>query len=501
MKAERSSRVGGRAWIIACALPLVLVAAIAATLAPVQVALLVAPAVAALAVGILLVAPEWGLILLLISFYNPMVSFTRLNLERWSYVATFLLISVTAVVLVVRSRSLPLGRVRPSSLLLSFFCAAGLASALYGFVRGNPASYVVSDFLQVVELVPVYWLTVAILKRTGRTKRILVATFLVFLVTVAWELTLYSLSSMGHGPVLGPARTLQVAALENERVLSGFSMAPTLFFPPLFAVALLGGASITPKARILVGLGAVLAALSIAVSFKRTVWLSEAVAVVVVFLLMSRLTSFRSQMRYGASLLAAGLLGLGLLSVVPVGKQSMLSLMVARAEYTVTQILDGGNRGIESRKLEYVVAASSLRDAPLAGHGLGAQYVGFHRGRIEEKHFFHNTYIALVYRSGLLGLGLFVVALGTLLWRILRRLRWVETPLDQALLVGGIATVVAVLVQGITMGDLLTHPIAAYVGFLLGLCDHLVVYGSGPVVPMPTMAEAVGRHQRAGTSI
>jgi hypothetical protein len=67
----------------------------------------------------------------------------------------------------------------------------------------------------------------------------------------------------------------------------------------------------------------------------------------------------------------------------------------------------------------------------------------------------------------------FLYCLGTIVTVIWFKLQRTLDPFRQALIVGSLASVANLAFQALMQGTLLSHPLSAYAGFLLGLAVYL----------------------------
>lgn len=475
IRQERSARGPVRRW-----LPYWLVGGAAAGLAA-----FVSP-VAALAVAVLPVvvlvflfvfsSPIWGLILLLVSFYNPVVAYSRLALEPWSYAVTFGLLAICSVVLLVKPRRpLPEGW-RATALGLFAVSAMLLLSAFHGLLAGNSPFQVASDLLQGSELFLAFGVTALLLWSHGGAGRLVRVVYAVFMVSLVWELTVYAFG--GFGLVPERISALSQANLGGGGVLAGVSLPPAILFPVLFGAYFYGREVMKRPVLISIVLALGLSTLSIILTFKRSVWVAEVFAVLGILGVGLFLRPLRFAMRILGQGVLIGVVVLIAVSFIEIDGTPLGEFVVRRVEFTVDQLHSSSGQGLETRRFEYVIVGNEVKDSLAFGRGLGREFYGYVRGKPGTKHYLHNTYLALLHRSGLVGLALVLGTLALISGQILRRLRRVRTPLEQGIALGCLASFGSLAVQAVTTGRLLTHPVAAYVGFLLGLGLYLTSGGS-----------------------
>lgn len=421
----------------------------------------------------ILAEPSWGLVALLLFFYNPATIYTLLNVSEWSYFLTFGICGGMAFSLAIGSMKSVVSQPYPTwwrriYLALFVYVMSAALSALYGLLIGNELRYVVSDFLQLFEFAVLYWLTTQILWRSGRVWRIVTWAFVFFLLTLLWELAVY----YGVAPPLSWGTTASFeASVGGELVGRGISNAPFLFFPVILAVVLIAGARISSKVRLLLYLSLFLAGLSVLLSFTRSFWMGLLVASFFLLFAGRKLNKAKVLLRFAVVLLVA----IVILSLVPLQGKSLSNWLVSRMAYTLPQIADESNLGRASRLLEYDTAWNVMQTSPILGAGLGSKYVGYIAGvgQLALKHYMHNFYLAVIFRMGVIGLATVGWCLTMIFLAILRRIRDIRDVKERSLVVGLLASFLALAVQAVTFRSLLSHPLSAYVGFGLGLATYL----------------------------
>lgn len=152
--------------------------------------------------------------------------------------------------------------------------------------------------------------------------------------------------------------------------------------------------------------------------------------------------------------------------------------------YTVEQFFTPTHPEQLQRNIEFYTAMQIVEKHPVLGIGLGGEYEApiFVRkeGAVEEvkKHFIHNGYLRLALSTGLPGLAAYLFVL----WRFMRGKAPDNADKDDAFwrtLRFSVGTaVVASLVISFTKADLVLHPLAAFMGIMLGLPDINAVRGS-----------------------
>jgi O-antigen ligase len=421
-------------------------------------------------------APAWCFTALLASLYNPAFVFLRLNRYEWSFALTFLLIGLSSVS-VRRRYGTWLSTPRLLRLaLLTWAVAAGIAT-INGLLSGNRPYRVAADLAQFLEFGLLVWIAYEVLSRQSQLIVVLRNALVILLAGLCTERVIFALrdwEAIGHWPHV---QNIQKAVVSGGRVDAIYSPAPAIVLPVLLAFALVTLKEFRRGPFVLLSAGGILATLSVLLSFKRTLWAAQVVAVGVVALAAIDRRWRRRALFLGP--IAALLVSLGLASLLVVLDVDPDRIpLVNRVTYTVEQFRSN-SPGVQSRALEYRVTADNLAERPVLGRGFGALYFGLKRGEWEHKHFLHNTWLAVLLRMGLMGftlVGVFALLIARFLaqgWKNSRNAS------EKALVYGALAAIAGLLVQSLTMGTLLTHPVTAWAGALLGL-TCAVIDGAGP---------------------
>lgn len=421
--------------------------------------------------------PAAGIVVLCASVYNPLVVFQRLATAPASYLLTALILILTGALLIARPEWRKPSHWRVFGLSMASFGVALLLAAVVGVASGNAPLRVATDLSQAGELVAAYYLASAALRRYRARRWALEILLLIVTFTLAWEIAVYGLHGTEWFPTLAGIEQLPRANLGGTSVPSMVSPIPALLLPLLLGVCVIAGDALPKRTMSIVGLAAVLAIVAVALSFKRSVWAAEVAAILCVafFAVWSRPKGgllFRAATT-AAILLSAGVI-IALLPVdgVPASRAVQNRLELTRKQLDVAARRPSAVAGVRTRVSEYQEIWDALRQSPVLGKGLGAEYQGLRRQQAADKHFVHNTYLAVALRGGIVGLTAFLIALAATAATVLRRLlalHAVGEPVSVAIAGGALAAVLALAIQSLTTGILLTHPVAAICGTLLGL--------------------------------
>lgn len=125
----------------------------------------------------------------------------------------------------------------------------------------------------------------------------------------------------------------------------------------------------------------------------------------------------------------------------------------------------------EARLNQLRIAAPLVSERPLFGWGLGKEYIYYEPGYRELRpiNLTHNIFSDLLLRTGLVGLVLFLVALGLSLAHSMRVWRSLATSLTAALSLAATAVVVGLIAKGMVESLFEKYRLAVALGIALGL--------------------------------
>jgi O-antigen ligase len=421
--------------------------------------------------------PAAATVVLCASVYNPLVVFRRLATAPWSYVLTALILTLIGVLLMARSEWRRLSRWRAFGLPMAGFGVVLLVAAVVGIVSRNAPLKIATDLFQAGEMVVAYYLAAAALRRYRDRRWALELLLLIVTFTLAWEVAVYGLHGTDWFATLAGTEQLPRANLGGTSVPALVSPIPALLLPLLLGVCLIGGDALPKRTLAIVSPAAVLAIVAVALSFKRSVWAAEVAAILCLafFAVWSRPKSgllHRGAITATILLSAAVIIVLFPVDGVPASRAVQNRLALTKKQLDVAVERPSAVAGVRTRVSEYQEIWDALRRSPVVGRGLGAEYQGFQRQQVADKHFVHNTYLAVAFRGGIVGLTAFLVALVATVATVLRRLlalHAVAEPVSVAIAGGALAAVLSLAIQSLTTGILLTHPVALICGALLGL--------------------------------
>lgn len=191
---------------------------------------------------------------------------------------------------------------------------------------------------------------------------------------------------------------------------------------------------------------------SIMAGRSRTVWLAIGLALFVVFLLVNGRDRIRLLI-FGAT---------GFATVLAVGflvLDDLFLLILTGLGDRFTSIGGATERDLSliNRFYEWRTVWAHILDSPLVGHGFGVEYDFFSRLYYvtERKTFVHNTYLGLLYRHGIVGLGLVLFFVGGSCLRGIRLARRSKSYLARSTLLTAVASIAALALAATTEAVLL----------------------------------------------
>ena len=346
-----------------------------------------------------------------------------------------------------------------------------LVTAVLGLVLGNPVRLVLADIVPFAELGLLGFLTLAVVTTRRRALLLVRIVGASLAVTAIVRLILYAQGTGAFG--------IETVTLEGSARPRLYQTYPYVWLLPFAVACAVAARRLVDRASALAM--ALLCVLMVLLSFERGVWAFAAIGTlpVVVFGTWKRP---RMMAPVVAVALAALVLGAGLLGGGS-GFTDPISLVRERLAGTTEQLKR--REGIQHKRQDEASALWSRirRDEagwPI-GHGLGAEYVGptgisegAYATSFEKKHYSFNWYLAMAFRTGVVGLAVaiwLVAAMGLVGYRAFRR--------GGSLLARGAGLALLAGIAGLALlapinPYLIAHPLAAFQGATLGLLAFLV---------------------------
>jgi O-antigen ligase len=361
--------------------------------------------------------------------------------------------------------SLRLRATRDTLLLaLAALSTAWLITALIGVLRGNPLRYIATDLIPVAEIVLAYLAACFLYTRPSQLRLVALVATSSLAVTAVVRLGFYPFGTRGYG--------VTQQGIGSHVLPRLFLVQPFAWMAPLCGVYALTAR--TRRARVAGCLLALLFGACVLVSFERGTWVMLGCAALPV---LGVLLWKRPRAAVGA-VAAVAVVSIGL-AVVGKGSYNPIVLVTQRLAYTRAQVFDPNEPLQNKRSDEARALAREIRDHPAhwpIGAGLGATYVGptgfrniDYKKSFRPKHYAFNTYLAVAFRSGLLGLialAALIVGMFRVAWLAASSRRTRSLRLAGATVFGGTVALVGI---SIVDPEILIHPLAVYLGATFGI--------------------------------
>ncbi|MEM1041292.1 MAG: O-antigen ligase family protein [Bacteroidota bacterium] len=187
----------------------------------------------------------------------------------------------------------------------------------------------------------------------------------------------------------------------------------------------------------------------VAVGLSRAVWLAVAAGLGVLFLIVEGKQRVR--------LVAAGALGVGaLLAVGTLLLGDAFSLVIQGLAERFSTIGSAGSKDVSliNRFYEWRTALELIAESPIIGRGLGVPFDNYTLIYYvtENKFHIHNAFLGMLYRHGIVGLGLFVFILVATFGLGVRLTRRQSSRLEYALALTAVTVLPALCVAALTEG-------------------------------------------------
>jgi O-antigen ligase len=349
-------------------------------------------------------------------------------------------------------------------LALAALSTAWLITALVGVLRGNSLRYIATDLIPVAEIVLAYLAARYLYTRPAHLGLLALVATSSLAFTAVVRLGFYPFGTSGYG--------VTQQGIGSHVLPRLFLVQPFAWMAPLCGVYALTAR--TRRARVVGCLLALLFGACALVSFERGTWVMLGCAALPALgvLLWKRP---RAAVAAGA---VVAVVSIGL-AIAGKGSYNPVVLVAQRLAYTRAQVFDPNEPLQNKRSDEARALAREIRDHPAywpIGAGLGATYVGptgfqnlDYKKSFRPKHYAFNSYLAVAFRSGLLGLialaGL-IVGMLRVAWLAASSRRTRSLSLAGATVFGGTVALIGI---SIVDPEILIHPLAVYLGATFGI--------------------------------
>jgi len=347
---------------------------------------------------------------------------------------------------------------------LAALSTAWFVTALVGGLRGNPLRYIATDLIPVAEIVLAYLAASCLYTRPSHLRLLALVATSSLAVTAVVRLGFYPFGTRGYG--------VTQQGIGSHVLPRLFLVQPFAWVAPLCGVYALTAR--TRRARVVGCSLALLFGACVLVSFERGTWVMLGCAALP---LLGILVWKRPRTAIAAGAVVA-VLSIGLV-VAGKGSYNPIVLVAQRLAYTRAQVFDPNEPLQNKRSDEARALAREIRDHPAhwpIGAGLGATYVGptgfrnvDYKNSFKPKHYAFNTYLAVAFRSGLLGLvalAALIVGMLRVAWLAASSRRTRSLSLAGATVFGGTVALVGI---SIVDPEILIHPLAVYLGATFGI--------------------------------
>lgn len=462
-------------WLLAAAIACLLAAGIVLSIAiPTRPSLALAVVAGAL---VTLLAARWPLVAVstiltvVILFGSESIWKVRFGVQ-WVEVDLLLLVTAAGMGarLLVRRAAF-----RPTSLdwaLLAYAALIGVG-AYVGILRGVDLGLLRAELRPPAYLVLVYVIARTSVDELTKVRRLYMVVFVATVVAALKVLAIYLFVPAG---VAGEQERLVLAT----RILNSGGGKRVLLhggevFPVFMILLALPWMARFGSARkvLLQGTALTFLVFAVLVSFTRSYWVGLVAGGASLLFLLPR--GFSIRLAFGG-LVTSGVLALLFLALrfgfPSFSTEDLSDRLRARAQ---TLLTTGSDASARSRISELAAISGVFTESPIVGGGLGSTYQVYSRdlGRVRDWEYTHNSYAYYALKTGLVGLGSFLLVLALGL-RSIRRLALRHPLLEGRLLFAGLAASMVSLLVTSLFAPWLTHYVGtAYAGVAFGTAEAL----------------------------
>lgn len=389
--------------------------------------------------------------------------------------ADLLLLTGLARAAFMLARRPPGGLTAVVAALMVVFMGIVLAQGIHGWAAGHAVSQVAYETREVFTWGTLL-IAIPLLMDPRRRSQLLSAAMVIGVLVGLWGIAQWVLDiPFGEAGDAGVQAGVALTSGGRGQVQGALFAFPIAVLISL-AVLVSGGAR-SPRARALLGAILVTNALSLLLTFERSLWVATVAGMLFIVLRSNPANRFKAII----TIALAVLLALPVLATIAPG-----ALTTAR-ERLLSIGQYGSDNSVRFRIDESRFVLDRIADQPVAGSGMGAT---IHWGRPYDRvaasstPFSHNSVLWLSWKLGVPGA---ILLLAMIACAFVPR-RYGETATNTAVRHGAQAALVAMLIVSVTFQSLASRPITPTLGLVLALC--VAGAGAGAVRPR-------GRMQRA----
>lgn len=380
--------------------------------------------------------------------------------------ADLLLFTGLARAAVVLARRPPGGLTAVVGGLMVVFMGIVLVQGIHGWTAGHTVSQVAYETREVFTWATLL-IAIPLLMDPRRRSQLLTATMVIGLLVGLWGIAQWVLDiPFGEAGDAGVQAGVALTSAGRGQVQGALFAFPVAVLVGL-AVLVSGGAR-SPRTRALLAAIVVINALSLLLTFERSLWVATVAGALFIVLRSSAVSRFKAII----TMALVVLLALPVLATIAPG-----ALTTAR-ERLLSIGQYGSDNSVRFRIDESRFVLDRITDHPITGSGMGAT---IHWGRPYDRvaasstPFSHNSVLWLSWK---LGIPAVILLLAMIACAFVPR-RYGENATNTAVRHGAQAALVAMLIISVTFQSLASRPITPTLGLVLALC--VVGTGAGAV--------------------
>jgi len=349
----------------------------------------------------------------------------------------------------------------PVDRYLFAFMFIGFIYALIGLLRSNELDSIIGDLYNLVtKLCFMFFLTVMLLYNKEKIREFVHYFLYMTLFFSAGYLVLYFSGAISDFVDSGTGATYyQQSDFVRVGFAPGFPTFHLIFFISLWIYVE------DKRIKILTSMTIFLVLLILALTLKRTYWISFAMSLMILFGLLG----FREKMKVMKNLFWGGI-AISLILILYLGLFSNLSQTLSFYLDTISgrveSINDPQDDSVENRIKEYMGVIKAISVNPL-GYGLGSKIKAFsaNERKVVYKHYVHNSYLFYSVQVGIFGFSIYLFTLLIYFKEAFKLHKLLEDRFFKGMIMGCIAACIGEGINNLTTLSLNT----IYISIALGL--------------------------------